>query len=63
MSKIYIQVVGEDEFFDQTWPDGWRIPCIGEVLLIGPDQFMVLAVQWELDQDDDTPSVQLRVGR
>ena len=58
--NLYVYPAGGD-IFDLEWPDGWRIPVAGELLLIGPDEYQVILVQWELHQGSDAPSVQLRV--
>lgn len=39
-----------DEEID--WPDGWRIPCVGELICIDRGQFPVEAVQWFNEQQD-----------
>jgi hypothetical protein len=46
-------------FFLLDWPDNWRIPVQGELLLLKEGTFRVDAVQWEFE--DDAPGVQLRV--
>jgi len=44
------------------WPEEWRIPAEGELLLLDGDQWIVDRVQWEINPDGEGGmGVQLRV--
>lgn len=48
--KIYITIAEDSDISDWNWPDRYRIPVAGEVVLFGSAAYVVERVQWEMDQ-------------
>lgn len=43
------------------WPNDWRVPACGELLLLESGSYVVDSIQWELE-DHLNPAVHLRVA-
>lgn len=62
--RICINPIGEGPTVWRDWPDEWRIPVVGELIII--EEFFcweVASVQWELPAEEADFIVQLRVVR
>lgn len=47
-----------------SWPDEWRIPVAGELLILNEaEDWRVASVQWELPADSNDVIVHLRMER
>lgn len=42
----------DETLFQMDWPDGWRIPVAGEVILCDEGQYLVRSVQWEFEDGE-----------
>lgn len=53
--KVQISVVGSHPRPDITWPEGWPVPRLGEIVSADSEEYSVRTIVWYPHGDPETP--------